>query len=316
MKRLLLLPAALLLLSACDGTIVDEFERQLVVESYQLVDSTLAPVFLIRNTPVGATFDRNRLAVTDAQVEVLLLADDGSVEARYRYVADLGQPGRYRAADADARVLPLRRYRLEVQTPEFDPLRAETVTPGRFEIRSISSDVAVWNAEEIVFNVTRPAYPTRQAVLIFTTTTQREQLSAEVATAFYRAAFESTEDDDDGFRPNDLRTGSSPLINEGSYSVNPDGTLQVELPWIAVPFYGKSRVFASAVDDNLFDFLRSQAIQGGGSTLSPGEIPNVLDRVEGGVGVFGSLSRVSQLVDVRCRPALNFGFECPSDSLE
>ena len=56
---------------------------------------------------------------------------------------------------------------------------------------------------------------------------------------------------------------------------------------------------ASAVDDNLFDFIRSQSVQQGGSTLAPGEIPNVLDHIEGGTGIFGSLARVSHETFVR-----------------
>jgi hypothetical protein len=47
------------------------------------------------------------------------------------------------------------------------------------------------------------------------------------------------------------------------------------------------------VDDNIFDFVRSHTVQQGGSTLSPGEIPNVLDRVEGGTGIFGSSAQIT-----------------------
>ena len=50
---------------------------------------------------------------------------------------------------------------------------------------------------------------------------------------------------------------------------------------------------ANAIDDNLYDFVRSQIIQQGGSTFAPGEIPNILERVNGAHGVFGSYARVS-----------------------
>ena len=42
---------------------------------------------------------------------------------------------------------------------------------------------------------------------------------------------------------------------------------------VAIIFYGPNRIFANALDDNLYDYIRSQSIQQGGSTFSPGEIP-------------------------------------------
>ncbi|MCH8961449.1 MAG: hypothetical protein IH820_09040 [Bacteroidetes bacterium] len=32
---------------------------------------------------------------------------------------------------------------------------------------------------------------------------------------------------------------------------NPDGTLTIRYPWLAVIFYGPNRIFANAIDDNL-----------------------------------------------------------------
>jgi hypothetical protein len=95
-----------------------------------------------------------------------------------------------------------------------------------------------------------------------------------------------------------LRITNSPIINEGNYDINQDGTLTIRLPWIAVAFFGENRLTASALDDNLYDFIRTQTVQQGGSTLSPGEIPNVIERIEGGTGVFGSFARSSYVVRI------------------
>lgn len=64
-------------------------------------------------------------------------------------------------------------------------------------------------------------------------------------------------------------------------------------PGLAISFYGPNRIIANAIDDNLYDFVRSQSIQQGGSTFSPGEIPNPLERIVGAHGVFGSYARIS-----------------------
>lgn len=307
------LPLLLLAFAACDGAIENDFRAEYVVESYQLVGAPLAPVHVLRNAPIGDRFDRDALAVREATVEVHLLAGDGSVEARYPFVHAFGDG--YVAVDSETVVAPLRRYRLEVRVPGYAPLiSAETFTPGAFELVSASADTATYSAADqtIVFNVTRPQYPGRQGIFLFSTETLLETLRLEDAVPFVRAILDrdgngvvDAEDPDaegDELELEDLRVGSSPLLNEQTYETNPDGTLRIELPWIAVVFYGPSRISASAVDDNLFDFLRSQAVQQGGSTLSPGEIPNVLERVENGAGLFGSYSRVAREVFIR-RPA-------------
>ena len=50
-------------------------------------------------------------------------------------------------------------------------------------------------------------------------------------------------------------------------------------------------IVPSLIDQNLYDYIRSESVQLGGSTLSPGEIQNVLTPIIGGVGIFGSMSR-------------------------
>lgn len=92
----------------------------------------------------------------------------------------------------------------------------------------------------------------------------------------------------------------TPLLNEGNYVQNPDGTLTIDLPWIGFAFYGPNRVAVNVVDTNYYDFLRTQRAQQG---RRPGEIPNVRDHVDGGTGLFASLARVESDVNVLRSPA-------------
>jgi len=48
----------------------------------------------------------------------------------------------------------------------------------------------------------------------------------------------------------------------------------------------------------MYDFLRSQSVQTGGSTLSPGEIQNIDYNVEGGIGIFGSMASDTIAVNI------------------
>jgi hypothetical protein len=42
----------------------------------------------------------------------------------------------------------------------------------------------------------------------------------------------------------------------------------------------------------MYDFIRSQTAQQGGGGFTPGSIPNVIETVEGGGGLFGSMASV------------------------
>lgn len=306
-----LLSAALalpLVLSACDGLPDNGVVGEVVVESYLRVGDPLAPVALRRSVAFGSRTP----VITDADVAVELLRDDGSVEARYRYRLAVPDSGRY-AADAIPggaavpRVLPLRRYRLVATVPgQATPVTSTTRTPGDFALVSLNADTlaysAIPGAPQFSVRVTQPIYPGRQAILLFSTQTLLAAPTVSDATPFFRAALDGDGDgkvdDPDDFDIPDLIRGSSPLLNEANYRRDADGTLTIALPWIAVVFYGPNEISASSVDDNLNDFLRSLAVQQGGSTSSPGEILNILDRVEGGTGVFGSFSRVATRVFV------------------
>lgn len=288
-----------LLLSACDAAGPNAFEAEYVVESYQVAGEPLAEVRLSRTAPVDATYDFNELAVGGAAVAVELLRADGGVEARYAYRENPDRAGVYEAVDP-VPVEPLRTYRLEVDLPEAEEahLSATTAVPDTFRVVQAEADTVTFgSARQAAFTLTESRYPGRQqSYYRFTTETLLEDPAVEDLTPVYRDLYERANGD---IALSDLFTASSPILNEANYAAQSDGTLIIRLPWLAVAFYGPTRVQASALDDNLYDFFRSQQVQQGGSTFSPGEIPNVLEHVEGGAGVFGSLARQDYAVYIR-----------------
>ena len=98
----------------------------------------------------------------------------------------------------------------------------------------------------------------------------------------------AVEDDDTDI--DEFFNNSSGLINEGNFEINDDQTILLRFPWIGVAFFGENAVVINSVDSNLADLARSEELQLGGSTLPPGEIPNLIYNVEGGIGVFGSIA--------------------------
>ncbi|MEM1095557.1 MAG: DUF4249 family protein [Bacteroidota bacterium] len=300
MTRLALLLALTLGVGACDISDPDGFEREYIVEAYLEAMQPIGQVRLSQSVPIDGVFDFDALSVGGAEVRMLLEAPDGSIERTLDFAPSPSERGIYRALDASAVALPRRTYRLEVNIPDGSTLSASTIVPDTFSVVRVNNPSAVYASDDQVsLDLTPSFYPGRQSYYLFTVESLQPTQDNLVPFifAFIDDNGDGVLDADDDFEPDDLldiRIGNSPPLNEANYTVNADGSLNVPLPWLAVAFYGPTTTAASALDDNLYDFIRSEAVQQGGSTLSPGEVPNILTRIEGGKGVFGSFARVFQ----------------------
>lgn len=147
------------------------------------------------------------------------------------------------------------------------------------------------STEQLEVRVTPSDFPGRDAIYVFAL--EALDTSGYDLTPFYQGLL----DEDESISGDDFVLTTSPLSNEADFTANPDGTITLRVPWLAVAFYGPNRVTAHAVDDNLYDFKRSE---GPGGTTSPGERDNFIEHVENGRGIFGSMS--SQGADVFIEP--------------
>ena len=271
----------------CDSNNFEQHTPEVIVESYLIAGEPLDFVRVSWSASSTRTYDFTANAIRGAEVRVLLLSDNGAGEITYRFTMRDEEPGVYRPEPvADMTVQAGRTYRLEVDVPGVaDLVTATTIVPGAFEtVRANADTVQYQGTGQLELDVTRSFYPGRQSIFVFST--EALDPRPELLTPFYSDISDGGEDD-----VADLRVTESPIINEANYDVNADGTLTIKLPWIAVAYYGPNRLTANALDDNMYDFIRTHSVQQGGSTLAPGEIPNVIDHVDGGNGVFGSLSR-------------------------
>jgi hypothetical protein len=137
-------------------------------------------------------------------------------------------------------------------------------------------------------------YPERQSYYIFTVNAIDPE--EEDLTPLY-ADFVDDEDE-----LSDFFVNSSGIINQENYDINTDQSITISLPWLGVAFYGANDIIINAIDDNMYDFLRSQDVQGGGALLSPGEIQNVVYNIAGGIGIFGSMASDTNRVFIRRQP--------------
>ena len=272
---------------ACDVNDPTEFKPEYVVESYLFAAEPLPELKLSQTVPFGEQYVFEEQAVSNAIVKLRLMSESGGVEKEYLYGEQ--QKGIYRAANSADRVLPLREYSMEITFPDDDALlTSSTTVPDSFKIVQTSGDTVVFlSTEQLEITVTPSFTPGRQNVFIFST--EAFDVRFENLTPFFKDFFDEGKDGIEDFRINE-----SPPINEENYDRNPDGTLTIKLPWIAVSFFGENRISANAIDDNIFNFITSQNLQFTPSTLSPGEIPDVIDPIEGGRGIFGSFARVTK----------------------
>jgi hypothetical protein len=281
--------AALLLLillpiQACETYTQESYTELVVVETYLVAGRTLPLVQVSRTLPVSERYSFEDAALSGANVRLILLNDSGNPEEVFLYSAT-SRTGIYAAPEEDHTILPRRTYRIEIDFNNRDEtLTAVTTVPDQVQVINDVRESVVYQSDEQLEIVLAPTVQTqKQNVFVFDSIA--ENPTQENLTPFYRAA---VVDGDASIE--DFRNNSSGLINEGNFVLLPDGSISLFFPWIGAAFYGETLVVTNSVDQNLSDLIRSQEVQLGGSTLSPGEIPNVVYNIEGGIGIFGSLS--------------------------
>ncbi|MDZ7719057.1 MAG: DUF4249 family protein [Balneolaceae bacterium] len=283
MKKLYLLLPLLLLISACEQYEQDSFKEYVVVESYAVANDSLPDVFVRTTARTDQEYNASELVLNNADVQIVLLDDSDSDEEVFGYNFN-NEKEKYVPLNQNHRMLPTRTYRLDVSFDDRpEVIQTSTTIPDDFEVINEIPETIVYQGSqfELVLSPTEKTQP--QNIFVFTAIALHARL--DNMTPFYFAAL-----DDDNVELSDFQVNSSGLINEESFSRNDDETIRLKFPWIGVAFYGETRIVTQSVDKNIADLVRSQNVQLGGSTLSPGEIPNLIYNVEGGIGVFGSLA--------------------------
>ncbi len=287
--------AAILLLnlSACDPYGDDEVRKYLVVESYLIAGESMPVVRLSRTAPIDQEYSFEKFAINEADVTIHLLEEDGE-ESQTSISYSLFGPGGSSANEFSPGVYlptrqhtiqPGRKYRLQVEVPDFPDLQSATIIPDTFSIQSddVPESIMYQSSQQLELIIRTPRETDRQNVYIFNTESLNP-VEGELV-PFYKSAF-----DDGQIELRDLTNNPSSLINEANFEKTADGDIKLRYPWIGVAFFGPNRISVNSVDRNISDFIRSQEVQLGGSTLSPGEIPNAVYNIEGGIGVFGSVA--------------------------
>ena len=303
-----LYPAALLLLSVvalgCDTTATQP-ESEVIVEAYLQGGAPMDTIQLTRSVGIDDAYSPREAAVTGATVEVRRLTDDGTLTETIAF--EETEAGLYAPRPSPPpTVRPRTSYELSVSTPDGTEVTATTTVPDTISIVETENEAVVYQGpDQPAFTITPPrSARDGQAVLVLTTTSLRDFSNPDSAlrkqlTPFYEESYDPEEDSIEAFR-----TTSSGILNEANFSRDEAGRITTQLPWISVAFYGPNESAVHVIDDNLYDLVRSQQAQspGGQGGLGPGEIPNVIEYVEGGTGVFGSYVRATREVSIQRPP--------------
>lgn len=285
---------AVLTAAGCESYPQDGYQEYVVVEAYLREGNPLPEIRLSTTGEADRAYSFDELAVRGAQVSVHLLAETGGArESSYSYAAQ--SPGVFAPADRSARVVAGRTYELEARVDgRQGVVRGRTTVPDSIRVvGEVPESLVYQSQEQLEIRVAVESPAARQNVFVFSTIAL-DTLEANL-TPFYRSQFENSD-----ATLSELSKTSSGTLNEGNFTRNPDGTYTLSFPWIGISFYGRNQIVTSVIDENLYDLVRSQSVQLGGSTLSPGEIQNVIYSLEGAIGVFGSLA--SDTLTTRIEP--------------
>lgn len=321
MQRILFI-SFLTLILACDPLPDDSYQNYFVVESTLVAGEPLPHLWLYTTSPINENFRFEQLAVTDANVQIHLLAQDGDIEQSFSYTAN--SEGIYEAVQADAHIVQARRtYSLEItglNHPDIAETRisGSTVVPDTFRAVRIGFeseevrppyvpgsiyDVEYQQDDQIVVDITRGELAPGRSQNFYIFTIIADDTAQSNLTPFYYDILVNNADEDE-IDLTEVYENESDIINQENYILNSDGTVSISLPWIAIAFFGQNSIVANSLDDNMYDFKRSRTTQLGGGTVSPGEIYNLIYHLDGAIGYFGSISRSNFVINIARPPEL------------
>ncbi len=278
--RTFLILSVLIFSAACEDQPPTDYVPVPYLEGYLEVDEPIDNVVVAISQPLTVAFDYAGMMARDAEVVV---SADG-VDFPLTYVEREGG-GSYRYADTTYRVQPETRYSIRVRLADGNSMTAETVTPKRIEwiipprmvLEYPEDTTSLFSPDSLRISWTPGnslEYIIRATVL--DTLGYGEYLTPATEEINARTNNIPFEEPDDANFYTSTRWG---FVQ----------TSQAPTVWAAFRWYGRNEIAILAPDKALLDWFK--ATQWGGRSV---EYRPEYSNVQGGVGVFGSASIITQ----------------------
>jgi hypothetical protein len=265
-----------------------------VVNAMLVVGKTFPVVYLSVTLRPDEPFSWARAGIPAASVTI----EGGGVSVTYGEFAPVAHPGIYEALDS-AVVTANTTYRLRATLPDGRVLRATTTTPAPVEVRSwvLLNDEGTAIVQELSTFAEHgdTVYQQPENQLVYPRGLLEARLQPAAA-AGYQIGLQSLDlgsqllVDAEFLDEEDLDIFTR--VNE-SPPVEPSDT-DLRVPWFAMYYEGRYVMRVFAMDLNWFDLARTDPVLGGGGFGFGGATGDSTEppifHVEGGIGLFGSMS--------------------------
>ncbi len=287
------------------GELFGSIEKDvLVLDGTLIVDQPLPSLFVRRTADPRDLYDASTHGITDAVVRL----KTGSQE--WTYLADGDFAGRYLPPTPTPQVEPNTTYTLDVRVGEL-VAGGVTTTPERMRLaRTVLLDEETLEVlvELVPFSMgSERSFAAPENQLIYREGLLEMQLEEPVkGSSAYQLALTGLDRESDFVIIADFleeedfedfeRDGASPPLefDEGL----------ARFPWFAVAFAGRHVLRLFAVDENWYDFIRTNLTDDGGGFggLAGDSFERPIFRLHGAIGLFGSASADSVGVVILPRP--------------
>tara|TARA_B100001250_G_scaffold92235_1_gene76758 strand:+ start:784 stop:1704 length:921 start_codon:yes stop_codon:yes gene_type:complete len=262
----------------------------LVVDAVLIVGQPLPEIFLYETAALDQPFQRKDIAIKDAQI--LVTSDDQS----FNYRVDKDSTGRYLPTESPI-ITPNTFYSLEIDIPDGRQLRASTTTPDQIRVNKLllldENDLST-QRELLLFSGTASTpFDAPQNQINYRDGIIEAVVGPINVPAYQLAIFNLETDSElllqaDFLDEDDLakieRSGASPPLSIRNG--------RARLPWFGVAYEGKHLFKIYAIEENWFDFIRTDPDgnrdSGGGLLGEQFQRPKF--NIEGGIGIFASAS--------------------------
>ncbi len=268
------------LFTGCEDPVPTDFEPEYVFTGYLYGGESPAGIRIARALAPLDSFDYSRSEVDDALVRIW--SDGDTFDLVYQPPSvEEGGAGSYRAVDTSQKVKPETTYQMRAELSDGTVLSSSTTIPAQIEwIRR--------PPELIQYPLDTLKLPASRDTLIWTPVEGVEEYLVEVTaldTLNYGTYLEPpTEEPNRRIeRVFDVGDRNDEDVTRWGFVPN----TRVTVVWFAFKWFGLHDIRVYAPDPALLEWFKQ--VRFGGRTFNP-----LLSNIEGGLGVFGSATRVVQ----------------------